>query len=167
MVPNSYVDPEVMPPRPARARETLSDENLDHLATLLDDAFRIPGTHVRFGLDPLIGLIPGLGDLITGLLSFLIIFAAWKRRLPGVTLARMVANVAIDTLVGIIPIAGDAFDVMWKSNRMNMRLLKRDAGRTHPQTWRDWLYLSLIALVLLGLALLPRVVLYWIVRMLR
>jgi NAD/NADP transhydrogenase beta subunit len=162
-----YAEPEVMPPRPHGARTTLSDENLDHLATLLDDIFRIPGTHIRFGLDPVIGLIPGLGDVITSLLSFLIIFAAWKRRLPGVTLARMVANVAIDTIVGAVPFAGDAFDVAWKSNRMNMRLLQRDAGRTHAQTWRDWLYLAIIGLVLIALAALPVLVLVWIIQLIR
>ncbi len=162
-----YARPEVLPPRPPRSRAALSDENLEHLASLLDDAFRIPGTAIRFGLDPVIGLVPGLGDLITGLLSFLIIFAAWKRRLPGVTLVRMVANVVIDTVLGTIPVAGDIFDVLWKSNRMNMRLLQRDAGRTHAQTWRDWLYLLMIAAVLVALAVLPLLVLYWIIRMIR
>ncbi|HTK95019.1 MAG TPA: DUF4112 domain-containing protein [Terriglobales bacterium] len=167
MAEKIYAEPEIIPPRsPRLGSATLTDENLEHLAALLDDIFRLPGTSVRFGLDAIIGLVPAVGDLITSLASFLIIFAAWQRRLPGITLARMVANVAIDTVIGTVPIAGDMFDVAWKANRMNMRLLQRDSGRTHRQTWRDWLYLLLIGLVLLGLMLLPFVVLVWIVRLL-
>ena len=160
------VEPEIIPPqRPGPS--TLTDENLDHLATLLDEIFRVPGTQVRFGLDAIIGLVPAVGDLITAIASFVIIFAAWQRRLPRVTLARMVANVAIDTVVGTIPIAGDLFDVAWKSNRMNMQLLQRDSRRSHPQTWRDWAFLLLLALVLLGLALLPFLVLLGLIALAR
>ena len=168
-------EPEIIPPssplpggRVRRAgADTLTDENLEHLAALLDDVFRIPGTRLRFGLDAIIGLVPGIGDMLSSEASFIIIFAAWQRGLPQVTIARMVANVALDTVVGAMPLLGDLFDVVWKANRMNMRLLQRDAERRHRQTWRDWLFLLLIALVLLGLALLPIVVLFWIVRLLR
>jgi len=146
---------------------TLTDENLEYLAALLDDAFRIPGTNLRFGLDAIIGLVPAIGDMLSSFASFIIIFAAWQRGLPQVTLARMVVNVAVDTIVGTVPIAGDMFDVAWKANRMNMRLLQRDAERRHRQTWRDWLFLALIGLVLAGLALLPFVVLLWLIRLLR
>ncbi|MDP9268221.1 MAG: DUF4112 domain-containing protein [Acidobacteriota bacterium] len=168
------IEPEILPPssppggRVRRAgSDTLTDENLEHLAALLDDAFRIPGTNLRFGLDAIIGLIPAVGDMLSSLASFIIIFAAWQRGLPQVTLARMVANVAVDTIVGAMPLVGDLFDLAWKANRMNMRLLQRDAEIRHRQTWRDWLFLLLIGLVLLGLALLPFVVLFWIVRLLR
>ena len=167
------VEPEVLPPdRESRPRlpdatGTLTDENLEHLAALLDDFLRIPGTRLRFGLDAIVGLIPGVGDMLSSLASFVIIYAAWQRGLPNVTLARMVANVAIDTIVGAMPFLGDLFDVAWKANRMNMRLLQRDAERRHRQTWRDWLVLIALGFVLLGLALLPFVVLYWIVWMLR
>src|SRR3954462_3690403 len=152
------VEPEIMPPR--RGGSTLTDENLDHLATLLDELFRIPGTQLRFGLDAIVGLVPAIGDMVTAIASFVIVFAAWQRRLPRVTIARMVANVAVDTVVGSIPFLGDLFDVAWKANRMNMRLLQRDSRQSHPQTWRDWLFLLLIGLVLLGLALVPFVVLF-------
>jgi hypothetical protein len=151
-------EPEVLPPR-RPGTDTLTDENLEHLAALLDDIFRLPGTQIRFGLDALVGLIPGIGDFLTSIASSLIVFAAWRRRLPRVTIARMVANIAIDTVIGTIPVAGDLFDVAWKANRMNMRLLQRDGRHTHPQTWRDWAFLLLIFLVLGGLALLPFVVL--------
>ena len=152
-------EPEIIPPRRS-GTDTLTDENLEHLAALLDDIFRLPGTQIRFGLDAIVGLVPAVGDLLTSLASFLIVFAAWRRRLPRVTIARMVANIAIDTVIGTIPVAGDAFDVFWKANRMNMRLLQRDGRRSHPQTWRDWAFLFLIFLVLAGLALLPFVVLF-------
>src|SRR6202022_49171 len=72
-----------------------TDEHLDTIASVLDDIFRIPGTHIRFGLDAIIGWIPGIGDAAAGIASFLIIFAAWRRGTPGVTLTRMVANVVL------------------------------------------------------------------------
>ena len=78
-------EPEIIPPRRTRA-PVITDEQLEHLASLLDDIFRIPGTGIRFGLDPLIGLVPGLGDFITGAMSFLIIYGAWQRGLPRVRL---------------------------------------------------------------------------------
>src|SRR5437016_452252 len=151
-------EPEVISPR-RPGTDAFTDENLEHLATLLDDIFRLPGTQIRFGLDAIVGLVPAVGDVLTGLASFLIVFAAWRRRLPRVTIARMVANIAIDTIIGTIPVAGDAFDVFWKANRMNMRLLQRDGQHSHPQTWRDWAFLLFIFFVLAGLALLPFAVL--------
>lgn len=141
-------EPEVIPPYapwPSAAAEEenlLSDENLEHLVALLDDIFRIPMTGIRFGLDPVIGLIPGVGDWITGAVSFLIIVAAWQRRLPQVAMVRMVVNIGIDSLVGTVPVVGDAFDVGWKSNRKNFTLLQayREPKR-RSQTWRDWAFL--------------------------
>jgi hypothetical protein len=142
-------EPEIIPPSKPNGRENsgLSDEALSRLATLLDDLFRIPGTSFRFGLDPLIGLIPGIGDLVTGAASFLIIFTAWQRQLPRVTVARMVANVVLDTLVGSVPVAGDLFDAAWKSNRKNMVLLQRSSlPAARRQSWKDWLFLGALVL---------------------
>ena len=147
------MEPEIIPPggRSSREQGMLDDETLSLLASLLDDLFRIPGTSWRFGLDPLVGLIPGFGDLITSVASFLIILAAWQRRMPKVTMARMVANVAIDTIVGSIPLLGDAFDAAWKSNRKNLALLQRENSvEAGKQTWSDWLFLLGIV-VLLGI----------------
>ncbi len=163
----SRSQPEILPPRRALATTPISDEQLDQLASLLDDAFGIPGTKVRFGLDAVIGLIPGLGDLITGVMSFLIVYAAWQRGLPEVTIARMVANIGIDTLVGTIPIVGDAFDMMWKSNRMNYNLLRRAAEqpekiRTH--TIKDWIFLMFLILSAMVLIAAPFVVLTLVVQ---
>ena len=89
----------------------LGDERLRWLEVLLDEAFTIPGTGIRFGIDGIVGLIPGLGDVLAGALSLVIPFAAWVRGVPYITLLRMLTNVAIGLLVGSIPIAGDAFDI--------------------------------------------------------
>src|SRR3954447_1785787 len=135
--------------------------HLQTLARLMDNQFTIPGTNFRFGLDAIIGLVPGIGDLITSVASFLIILAAWQRRMPKVTIARMVANIAIDTLVGSVPVAGDAFDAAWKSNRKNMALLQRETTvEAGGQTWHDWLFLLGIVLLLGILIAIPVAVLF-------
>jgi hypothetical protein len=97
---------------------------IDALATLMDTAFLIPGTNVRFGLDALIGLVPGIGDAITTLISLYIVSEARALGAPPFLVARMIANVALDGLVGAVPIAGDAFDVAFRANRRNMALLR-------------------------------------------
>lgn len=164
----------ILPGTPAqtqvcRASSGMSDEQLDWLATLLDSAFQIPGTTWRIGLDPIIGLIPGLGDMISSLFSFLIVFAAWQRNLPKVTIARMVANIAVDTPVGSMPILGDIFDAAWKSNKKNVAILKRataeQAGgaglKAHA---RDWGALIMLVLAAAAMIALPVWVLIWLLR---
>ena len=139
------------------------DNTLQGLETLLDEAFRIPGTQFRFGLDGIIGLVPGLGDVLAGLLSLVIPLAAWIRGVPYVTLARMAANLGIGVLVGTIPIFGDIFDIVWKANRRNYRLLQRHLGEPRQHTWRDW---SFLFLLITGLALvfaLPVILVVWFV----
>ena len=121
-------EPEILRPRVARGADMFSDRNLDLLSHLLDDFLRIPGTQIRFGLDGIIGLIPGIGDILGALASWIIILAAWLRGVPKVTLARMLANVAIETLIGTVPVLGDAFDIAWKANRRNFALLERATG---------------------------------------
>ncbi len=159
-------EPEVIPPgapwpaAPAEEEESvLSDENLEYLVALLDDIFRVPGTGLRFGLDPFIGLIPGIGDWVTGAVSFLILVAGWRRGLPRVTLTRMVVNIGIDSLAGTVPLLGDVFDAGWKSNRKNFTLLQAygaDPGRR--QSWRDWAFLLLLVATV-GLLLVTPIVL--------
>jgi hypothetical protein len=162
------IEPEIIPPRRSGAARGMSNESLDQLARVLDDLFQIPGTNIRFGLDALIGLIPGFGDLLTGAASFLIIFSAWERGLPRVTLARMVANVAIDTLVGSMPLVGDIFDAAWKSNRKNYNLLLRaEQAPTRNATASDWLFLILMLLAIAALAAVPILVIMLVYRLLR
>ena len=127
-------EPEVIPPRSSRGSGLFSDERLDMLSHILDDFLVIPGTGIRFGLDAVIGLIPGIGDILGGMASWIIILAAWLRGVPRLTLARMLANVAIEVIIGSVPVLGDAFDVAWKANRRNFALLQRSLGEraTYP-----------------------------------
>jgi hypothetical protein len=108
---------------------------------VLDEAFVIPGSGIRFGIDGIIGLIPGLGDILGGVLSLVIPLAAWIRGVPYITLLRMLTNVAIGLIVGTIPVAGDVFDVFWKANHRNYQLLMRSIAEPRRHTWRDWIYL--------------------------
>ena len=101
-----------------------------------------PAPRFRFGLDGIIGLVPGLGDVLAGLLSADHSVAAWIRGVPYITLVRMAANLGIGVLVGTIPIFGDIFDVAWKPNRRNYRLLQRHLGEPRRHTWRDWAFLA-------------------------
>jgi hypothetical protein len=98
------------------------------LAKLLDRAVRVPGTNISFGLDALLGLIPGGGDLAGAAFSAWLIILGARMGLPSHVLARMVANVAVDTLGGTVPLIGDLFDVAWKSNTRNLALLEQFAG---------------------------------------
>jgi hypothetical protein len=95
------------------------------LARLLDDLIRVPGTNIGIGLDPIIGLIPGVGDMIGGLMSSYILMVAAKEGVPASVLTRMLGNIALDSLVGVVPVLGDLFDVGMKSNRRNIELLER------------------------------------------
>src|SRR6202171_157825 len=98
--------------RAERMRQIGSNEHLEYIAALLDDRGRVPGTNIRFGLDALIGWVPGIGDGLAGFASFLIVFASWRRGVPSVTLVRMVANVGLETVLGAIPVVGDVFHVV-------------------------------------------------------
>jgi hypothetical protein len=95
------------------------------VASVLDDAIRVPGTDIRFGIDPLVGLVPGLGDLLGGAASAYIILEAARAGAPASVLTRMALNVGVDTIVGGLPIVGDLFDFAWKSNTRNVKLLAR------------------------------------------
>ena len=106
--------------------------DLSGLVRLWDEAIRIPGLGWRIGLDAIVGLVPGVGDLIGAVVSSYLVVVAARLGVGTPILARMVANVAIDALVGAIPIAGDLFDVGWKANRRNYDLLAR--WRDHPRS---------------------------------
>jgi hypothetical protein len=155
--------PEILPPRSAKASRVFSDENLDMLAHVLDDWLRIPGTSVRFGVDAVIGLVPGIGDVLGGLASCIFLAAAWFRGVPYIALARMAANIGIEVVLGSVPIAGDAFDVAWKANRRNYKLLVRHVEQPRRHTWKDWCFLLIFSAVVLAILALPLVVLGWII----
>jgi hypothetical protein len=97
---------------------------LESIAAVMDTAFVVPGTGIRFGFDGLIGLVPGIGDFVTTALSLYLVHEAWQLGAPKRVITRMLANVALDGVIGAVPVAGDLFDVMWRANKRNMRILR-------------------------------------------
>jgi hypothetical protein len=104
-------------------------ETLEKLEFWLDRAFRVPGTDIRFGLDALLGLVPGFGDTATALISGAFIIAGWRAGARKRALAQMAWNVVVDWLVGLIPLVGDIFDVVHRANTKNLRLLREEIAR--------------------------------------
>ena len=143
-----------------RPANQIDDPVLAFIARLMDTAFVVPGTNIRFGLDPLIGLVPGLGDTLGSLVSVFLILQSARYGVPKVVLARMAMNVMANTVVGAIPVVGDAFSVYFKSNVKNYELLRRHAGTQRKSTVGDWVFvvavlavvLSVIAFVIIGIA---------------
>ena len=103
-------------------------ERLRRYARILDDGIRIPGTGIRIGLDPILGLIPGAGDVAGAVLSGAIVLESMRQGITRYTLLRMAANIVIDTVLGAFPVLGDLFDAAFKSNRRNLELLERHAA---------------------------------------
>ncbi len=132
------------------------EKSLERLGWLMDDLFRVPGLGWRFGLDALIGLVPGLGDTTTSLVSFYILVAAVRYRVPKITLLRMGLNIGIDYAVGSLPVVGDFVDAWWKSNQKNVQLLKERATVSAEEARKgrisDWLFVGGIILGLIVLA---------------
>ncbi|GAA4457097.1 hypothetical protein GCM10023189_27290 [Nibrella saemangeumensis] len=128
-------------------------KQLDYLARLMDAQFRVPGTNFRFGLDALIGLIPGAGDLSTFAVSGFMVSIMAKNGASGFVLARMVLNIVIDALLGSVPIIGDIFDVAFKANMRNMRLMREHyvEGRHRGGAWKIILPVMLFLLLFIGL----------------
>ena len=139
---------------------------LRSLKHFLDEAFRVPGTNIRFGWDPIVGLIPWAGDLLTGLLSCAIIVQAHRMSVPRVVQLRMLLNVVIDVIVGAVPLVGDVADVFWKSNTKNFALLELHADEVRPPSAGDWLFVIGVIAVIVVIALIPLLVLYWLGSML-
>ncbi len=116
-------------------RQLASNEHLDYVAALLDDIFRIPGTKIRFGLDALIGWVPGIGDVL------------------------------LETAIGAIPVAGDVFHVVWKANRRNYRLLIREKEQPGANTRLDWMFLAVLLFAAIAAAAIPIAILIWLLRL--
>jgi len=134
-------------------------------AQLLDSAFVVPGTSYRVGLDPILGLVPGVGDLVSPLFTIAILWQARELAIPRVVLLRMIVNVAIDSLVGAVPVVGDLFDFAWKANNKNLALVERHAQEERTASAGDWLFVGLIVALLLLLAVIPFVIAGWLVAM--
>src|SRR5215469_15847476 len=145
--------PEVLSRRAERARRLFDDENLDILSHLLDDFIKVPGLPIRFGLDGIMGAVPGIGDVLGGIASCIIIVAAWARGVSYGVLLRMLANVGIEVVVGAIPVLGDAFDIAWRANRRNYALLTGSLYEPRKYTIRSWVFLIVLCVVLMALVL--------------
>jgi len=167
----TYIRGEILPPLPLTpaipsktATPTASDEHLNLIATWLDDRFVIPGTKIRFGLDAIIGWIPGIGDVLAAIASLFIVFSAWQRGAARITLLRMMLNLAIEDTLGAIPILGDVAHVAWKANRRNYNLLMRDHESPRHHTWQDWLFVVTALLIMALLFVAPFVLLAYFIR---
>jgi hypothetical protein len=149
-------------PRMGGAGGTFSDENLDMLSRVLDTWFQIPGTSIRFGIDGIIGFIPGVGDLLAGLASTIIVLAAFFRGVPIITVMRMVANLAIEVGIGAVPFLGNLFDIAWRANRRNFHLLERSLEAPHRDTWKDWIFMGLLGVGIVTMMMVPFFLVVWL-----
>ena len=131
-------------------------------AVLLDSRFRVPGTSIRFGLDAIIGLIPGIGDISTPVFAALLLVQAARMRLPLVIQARMVVNAGLDMLMGLVPILGDLADVGWKANLRNLALLERHARPGVAPSRGDYFFVWVCIALLALIAVVPIVLLIWL-----
>jgi hypothetical protein len=162
----TYIRGEILPPlsQVPVVTEQASDEQLNWIASWLDDRFEIPGIGIRFGLDALIGWIPGIGDALAAFASMFIVVAAWKRGVARITLIRMLLNLTVESTLGAIPIIGDFAHVAWKANRRNYNLLIRDQKSRRRHTWQDWLFVVGAGLVMLILCLTPFALLIYLLK---
>ncbi|HTL89991.1 MAG TPA: DUF4112 domain-containing protein [Leptolyngbya sp.] len=119
---------------------------LRSLTHLLDNAINIPGTRVRFGIDPIVGMLPGGGDLVMSLFSIYIVIEAARMGLPKASLVRMIWNLIVDVVIGIVPIAGDLFDFAWKANTKNVALIEAHFLSSDRQAKTDFLFVAILIL---------------------
>jgi len=131
---------EVLPPEEKERRSSL-EPLFRWLALIMDDFLRFPGSNFRFGLDPIIGLLPGLGDTASAIISALALVYAARRGLPKILLARMAMNILINELVGIVPGIGDVFSFWFKSNARNYDLFKKYSAAPARSRRGDWIFL--------------------------
>jgi Domain of unknown function (DUF4112) len=138
---------------------------LRQIARLLDSAVPVPGTSFRFGLDPILGLVPGFGDIVSPLFTLGIIWQARDLGIPRVVIVRMIIYVAIDTLVGLVPILGDLFDFAWKSNNKNLALLEQHAFEERGPSAGDWSFVIMSIAAVLVIAAVPFLLLGWLLNL--
>jgi Domain of unknown function (DUF4112) len=143
-------------------RRTTNLDGIRRWANLLDNAFRIPGTRIRFGVDAIIGLVPGLGDLSAPVFAAVVLVTGFRMRLPAVVQLRMVLNAAIDMLLGLVPVLGDLADIAWKANMRNLALLERHARPGIPPSQSDYVFVIVCVIVLAFVAIAPLLLLGYV-----
>jgi uncharacterized protein DUF4112 len=145
-----------------REQDARTLQALRKWSVLLDSAFRVPGTGMTFGLDPILGLIPGLGDLTTPFFSALLLLHAVRLRIPRVVQLRMLLNAAIDLAIGVIPVAGDVADFAWKANVRNLALLEQHAHPGAKASRSDWAFVLVVLGLLAAVAVVPLLFTVWL-----
>ena len=158
--PASRLSQETSPPDPQREALLATAE---FLAKILDTTVRIPGTRIYLGLDPLLGLIPGIGDMLANLIGTVILILAARLQVPRIVVARMSLNLLINGTIGTIPILGDLFSIWFRSHARNAVLLREAATKPHRNNQRDWLYVAGIISGTIVLLLLAITAVLWIV----
>ena len=151
---------------PARVESPGSVDRARALTRILDDAIQIPGTNFRIGLDPIIGLIPGAGDVVAGAMSAYLLLVAQRAGAPTAVLLRMLGNLAVDSVVGAVPFLGDFFDAGFKANRRNLTLIERYLDRpvATRQASRGFVLAALAVVVLITVGAVAIAI--WLVRLL-
>ena len=146
-------------------KERHVDPTLEKISFVLDQYFRVPGTDIRFGFDPIIGfLLPVAGDSINVLLSIYLVLKSIRYGLPKVIIGRMIFNIALDYVIGSVPFIGDLIDFGFKANQKNMDLLNRFADGRRQASWTDWLWV-LVLVGLLGVVIFGWVLaVLWLIR---
>jgi hypothetical protein len=157
------VEWEVLPPEEKTSR-TKIEPLFKWLALIMDDLLRLPGTNFRFGLDPLLGLLPGIGDTTSAFVSALALIHAAGLGVPRILLARMSLNILINEVIGIIPVLGDAFSFWFKSNVRNYDLLKNHVSRPGLSKRSDWIFVVAVLAILLFVVVIGIAVSFWILR---
>lgn len=155
------VEWEVLPPE-EKARRSEVEPLFRWLALIMDNFLRVPGTQFRFGLDPLMGLLPGLGDTGSAIISAMALVAAARRGLPKILLARMSLNILINEAIGIVPVVGDAFSFWFKSNARNYELLRRHTAAPGRARKSDWIFVAFVLGALGSILLVSLAVSFWL-----
>ena len=123
----------------------------ERMVRFLDDGFTVPGTKFRVGFDAILGLVPAVGDVVTTASSVALLWVAWKRELPYPVMARMIGNLAVDAIVGAVPILGDLFDLVFKANRRNLDLIEQYSGGRREASRSGKAFLILLAAAVIAI----------------
>jgi hypothetical protein len=162
--PLQEVEWEILPPEEKRRRQGL-EPLFKWLALIMDEFIRVPGTKFKFGLDPLLGLVPGLGDTGSALVSAFALIQAARLRVPKILLARMSLNILINELIGIVPVVGDAFSFWFKSNARNYQIIKEHAAAPGVVSRRsDWIFVIAVLVLLFGIVCCGLLVTFFLLR---